>query len=87
MIYNFIIGTIFSIISGFVILFNYKKMMIFNCNKFISTILLIILICIDAGSKSINGYFSIISAIITGILGPINLSLLIYIIWGKSQIK
>lgn len=85
MIYNLIIGIIFTTISTFIILCNYKKMMIFNCNKLISTILLIVLMGIDAGSRSINGYFSIISAIITGILGPINLSLLIYIIWGSKR--
>ncbi len=86
-ILNSITGLIVALITTCAILFNYKKMMIFNSKKIISIILFLGLTCIIIVCKSILGYFNIITQIINGILSPITISLLIYIVFGKSKYR
>ncbi len=86
-ILNSIIGLIVAVITTCAILFNYKKMMIFNSKKIISIILFLGLTFIIIVFKSILGYFNIITQIISGILSPITISLLIYIVFGKNKYR
>ena len=87
MIQNLIIGIAFATITIYIILNNYKKIAIYKCNKLTLIILLLVLTFINIASKSIWGYFSIITGILTGVLTPISLSLLVCIIFGKNRTK
>ncbi len=85
MIINSIIGMVITIITTYILLINYKRMMIFSYKKLISIILIIILLSIIISCKSLLGYFNIVTQVVSGILNPITIAMLLYIFIGKKQ--